>query len=239
MLSFVLLIGAASVACAGEGNPGTESGTAKIDFENDQIRVVHISLAPHQTIPMHSYLSRFVLPLTPNYVRLIFQDGTSKISSRSTRDFFWSDPVTCEIENLSNLPEQELEIEMKQSKGPGVEVKPELASGPRHQGTETDPVPVTQEPHHRLVFANQYAQVLNVTIDPGDTYLYHRHALDHVAIEFEDANLLRQKAGEDWVPGPAVFAHADYNAAYKTPYVHRVTNVGTNTLHVLDIEIFP
>jgi hypothetical protein len=237
--SFALLACAASVLCLGQSTQAADSGTARIEFENEQIRVVHMTLAPHQISPMQSYPRRFTVPLTPTYFRMVYEDGTSKTTSHAAREFNWSEPVTCRIENRSDVPAQELEIEMKQSKGPGVEVKPEVASGPRPQGTETDPVPVTLEPHHHLVYANQYAQVLNVVINPGETFLFHRHALDHVAIEFEDADLMRQTAGKDWVPGPAKFGHADFGAAYKTPYVHRVKNVGVNTLHVLDIEFFP
>jgi hypothetical protein len=89
------------------------------------------------------------------------------------------------------------------------------------------------------VFRNQYAEVLNVTLGPGETFLFHRHPIDHVAIEFESANLNRQQAGKEFVSGPAVYGHADYANYYAKPIVHRVANVDNKTIHVLDFEIAP
>jgi hypothetical protein len=211
----------------------------RVEFENEQIRVVRISLPPHQSRPIESHPRRLVVFLTPGNLKLQFPDGTSKTSTHVKRDFYWSEPVSYGVENLSDSAVEEIDIEWKQDRGPGVQTALPVYTDPRPAGTESDPVPAAREPHHRPAFRNQYGEVLDVIINPGETFLYHRHALDHIAIEFEDADLNRQTAGKDWAPGPARFGHADFGAGYKVPYVHRVTNVGSNTLHVLDMEIFP
>jgi hypothetical protein len=63
---------------------------------------------------------------------------------------------------------ENIEIELKAAKAPGRAAK--LDTGEKKgAGTEQDPVPVEQEPGHRLVFANQYVRVLEVIVAPGET----------------------------------------------------------------------
>jgi hypothetical protein len=236
MLGVILFVSLGGLPLTGQA---VGSAVREPNFENDQIRIVHIFLAPHQSVPVQSHPRRFVIALTPSNLRFVYPDGTSKTAAHMARDFYWSEPVSYGVENLSDSEVAEVDIEFKQDKGPGVQAKLPVYTDPRPAGTETDPVPVDREPHHHPVFINQYGKVLNVAINPGETFLYHRHALDHVAIEFESAKLDRQTAGKDWVPGPSVFGHADFGAGYKTPYVHRVKNVDSITEHVLDFDILP
>ena len=51
----------------------------------------------------------------------------------------------------------------------------------------THSVPVYEEPHHRLVFQNQYARVMDVLIPPGEATLFHTHANPLAAAVIQDA----------------------------------------------------
>ena len=218
-------------------------GIAKIEFENDQIRVLRVSYTPHQKSPMHQHPSIFVVTITNNDVHVLFPDGTSRTAKRPAHQFFWGEPVTHQVENLSADPMQNIEVELKQSKGPGVEVRPTAtnptAKGSKAQGTAADPVPVEQEPHHHVVFENQYVRVLEVIVKPGETTLFHTHALDNVAVQLSDATIKRQSPGQDWIDSPAKDGAVSFAAGTKQPYTHRITNAGPTVFHVFDIQVLP
>src|SRR5262249_33278564 len=107
------------------------------------------------------------------------------------------------------------------------------------QGTEGDPVPVEQEPHHKLVFENQYIKVLRVAVKPGETTLFHTHSLDNVAVVLSNASMRNQFAGKDWVEAPAKEGAVRLSPGTSKPYTHRISNVGSSTFHVFDIEVLP
>ena len=211
---------------------------AKVEFENAQIRVLRIWYAPHQKSQTHNHPSRCIVTITKSNVLISFPDGRTQNTVRPAHQFSWSEPLTHQVENLSADPIMNIEIELKQAKSPGVEVKPVPAAS-KAQGTETDPVPVEQEPHHHLVFENQYVRVLDVVVDPGDTTLFHTHSLDNLAVQLTDAIIKRQFPGQPWVDSPAKEGSVGFTAGTVKPYTHRITNAGSSVFHVLDIEILP
>lgn len=209
----------------------------KVEFENDQIKVIRGFLAPHQKTPLHSHPYRFGVTLTKNNL-MITSDGKTAPSKKDAQQIFWSEPVTHEVENVSNDRMENIEIEFKKDKGPGVEVKKDW--GPSSaKGTAEDPVPVEQEPHHRVVFENQYVRVLDVVVGPGETTLFHRHSIDNVPIILTGADNRTQFAGKDWTPTPAKAGSVGFIPGAAKPYVHRISNQGTTAYHVIDVEVLP
>ena len=203
----------ASIAQQSALNPSV----AKVEFENDQVRVLRASLSAHQKTPMHQHPSRIGVTITQNDLRVYLPDGTSTTSARGAHEIFWSEPVTHQIENLSDKAMQNIEIELKRANGMGATVK-SVAVESKAQGTATDPVAVEQEPHHHVVFENQYVRVLDVVVNPGDTTLFHKHSLDNIAVQLSDANIKRQFPCEDWVATPAKEGSVGFVAGTRTPY---------------------
>jgi hypothetical protein len=227
-----------AVTFLADAQSSSDGSTAKVEFENDQIRVLRASLGAHQKTPVHGHPSRLGVTLTRNDTRTTLPDGTSKSSARGVHEYFWSEPVTHQVENLSDAPLENIEIELKRARGAGVEVKP--AAGPsKAQGTATDPVAVEQEPHHHVIFENQYVRVLDVVLNPGETTLFHRHSLDNVPVQLSDATIKRQFPGEDWAASPAKEGSVGFIGGTKSPYIHRISNTGTTVFHVMDVEILP
>ena len=168
----------------------------KIEFENDQIKVIRGFLAPHQKTPVHSHPYRFGVTLTKNDLMITSPDGKSAPSKKRAQEIFWSEPVTHQVENVSNDRMENIEIEFKKDKGPGTEVKKDWGTSSA-KGTAEDPVPVEQEPHHRVIFENQYVRVLDVVVKPGETTLFHKHSIDNLADYFDGCDDKRtQFAGE-------------------------------------------
>jgi quercetin dioxygenase-like cupin family protein len=234
----LLLLSLSITAVASIAQSPLSPSVAKVEFENDQIRVLRATVGAHQKTPMHQHPSRAGITITENDLRVYLPDGTSATSKRSPHEIFWSEPVTHQVENLSDKPMENIEIELKRANGTGVPVKP-AAVASSAAGTATDPVAVEQEPHHHVIFENQYVRVLDVVVDPGDTTLFHKHSLDNVAVQLNDAAIKRQFPGEDWVATPAKEGSAGFVAGTKTPYVHRISNTGATVFHVLDVEILP
>jgi quercetin dioxygenase-like cupin family protein len=209
----------------------------KIEFENDQIKIIRGFLAPHQTTLLHSHPYRFGVTLTRNDL-IITSDGKSAPSKKNAREIFWSEPVTHQVENVSNERMQNIEIEFKKDKGPGEEVKKDWGKS-SEKGTSDDPVAVEQEPHHRVVFENQYVRVLDVVVKPGEITLFHKHSLDNIPVILTDADNKTQFAGKDWEPTPAKAESVGFIPGAAKPYVHRISNQGSTVFHVIDVEVLP
>jgi quercetin dioxygenase-like cupin family protein len=104
------------------------------------------------------------------------------------------------------------------------------------------PVPVHQEPRHRLVWEDGPVRVLDVRIPPGDTTLFHIHdaAILYVPVAISPTDA--QTLGGGWSGvGPrdvsrfsvgAVATDTQYAAR---PLTHRVTNVGSRPFRLIAI----
>jgi hypothetical protein len=209
----------------------------KVEFENDQIKIIRGFLAPQQKTAVHSHPYRFGVTLTKNDL-MITSDGKTVPSKKNAQEIFWSEPVTHQVQSVSNERMENIEIEFKTDKGPGKEVKKEW--GPSSaKGTAEDPVAVEQEPHHRVIFENQYVRVLDVVVKPGETTLFHKHSIDNIPIILTDADNRTQFAGKDWAPTPAKAKSVGFIPGAGKPYVHRINNQGTTVFHVIDVEVLP
>ncbi len=99
-------------------------------------------------------------------------------------------------------------------------------------------VPLSEEPRHKVVFANADLRVLDVLIPPGDVTLDHRHDRDLVTVSMNDGADTRVQA-----PGQASVARprrplgdttvAQYVGA---PASHRIENVGSAPYHLFAVE---
>jgi len=209
----------------------------KVEFENDQVKVIRGFLAPHQKTLVHSHPYRFGVTLTKNDL-MIASDGKTVPSKKNAQEIFWSEPVTHQVENVSTERMENIELEFKKDKGPSVEVKKDW-SNRTAKGTTDDPVPVEQEPHHRVIFENQYVRVLDVVVKPGETTLFHKHSLDNIPVILTGADNRTQFAGKDWAPTPAKAESVGFIPGAAKPYVHRINNQGSTTFHVIDIQLLP
>ncbi len=104
-------------------------------------------------------------------------------------------------------------------------------------GAQESPVPVDQEPHHKVVLKNEWVEVMHVTLAPGERTLYHTHAHDRAAIELNVSSITQQPVGQ--AEGATQANHpGDLSMMPQVEggYSHRVHNVGSGVFEVLDIE---
>jgi len=104
------------------------------------------------------------------------------------------------------------------------------------------PVPVHEEPRHRLVLTHQQLRVMDVKIAPGDTTLFHVHDMPALFIAVSaapvDIQLLNDKWGgthPDADPGRKP-GDVNVDTSYvRAPVTHRVTNVGSRLFNLIAI----
>src|SRR6266403_2036010 len=58
------------------------------------------------------------------------------------------------------------------------------------------PVPISDEPHHRLVLQNDFARVYNVTVPPLDSTLLHQHDLPYLYVVLGPADIINAIVGQ-------------------------------------------
>ena len=98
-----------------------------------------------------------------------------------------------------------------------------------------EPVPVYEEPMHRLLFDSGEARVLELYVPPDATTLFHTHNSPLFNITISFAAIRLQRAGEEWrllpAPGPVTGDVAFDDSYSSEPLTHRVRNVGDKVLH--------
>ena len=105
-------------------------------------------------------------------------------------------------------------------------------------GAAQDPVPIEQEPRHRLAFENTRIRFFDVQLPPGYRSMVHIHHHDGVFVNISPA----ETEAEDWGKPPVRRAPRTPGESYfigyaKTPKAHRVSNVGSTEYRVTDTEI--
>lgn len=234
-LAFLAVSLAAAPAALGQDPVSVDPADVKVTFENEQIRVLHASYAPHQKLAMHSHPSRVVVYITDMHALITSANGATEELRVKAGDSRWSEPVAHSVENLEDVPFEIVEIELKNASAASVPVH-----APGGSAALTEPVPVEKEPHHHFVFQNQYVRVLDVLFPAGEASLFHTHSNDNIGIPISGDKTQSQPAGGEWSevqdvkPGAAGFRKARGQA-----YTHRVRSAGKLPFHVIDVEVFP
>jgi quercetin dioxygenase-like cupin family protein len=101
-------------------------------------------------------------------------------------------------------------------------------------GTAEAPVPVGEEPRHKVVFENAYVRVIDAALPPGYESLFHTHAKDNVPVAVLGGRIRTDMPGQksreiDVAAGQAWFSPGGYT--------HRVTNIGPAPVRFIDAEI--
>ena len=235
-LSFLLASFGAAPAALSQDPVSVDPSDVKVAFENEQIRVLHARYAPHEKIAMHAHPSRVVVCITEMHVLTTLASGQTQELRCKPGDSRWSEPVAHSVENLEDTPFEVVEVELKNASATSVPVPPPGGS----TVALTEPIPVEKEPHHHIVFQNQYVRVLDVLFPAGEASLFHTHSNDNIGIPISGDQTQSQPAGGEWSevqdvkPGTAGFRKALGQA-----YTHRVRSAGKLPFHVIDVEVFP
>src|SRR5215813_11105456 len=173
----------------------TNPKNVTVVFENARVRVLRIHCGPRDKQTMHDHPAVAGVRLTASDVRVTTSSGEPTNLHHEAREVFWAAPAQHAVENLTDQPIENIEVEFKSARAPAGEVPLNQEASPP-PGSE--PVPVEQEPHHKVVYQNQYVRMLDVQVGPGESTLFHTHSHDNIAVRLTDAQLQNQNYGKEW-----------------------------------------
>lgn len=209
----------------------TAPKNAKVEFENEQVRIVRLRMAPHETLPPHDRPARVVIALSANDVRITAVDGKPRMLHVPAENVGWGEPTQGRsVETLDSGFENVI-VEIKNAKEPAKPVKhPPAAEDPR----------ALIEPYHHWLFENQYVRVYDVRVPAGVTTQFHKHAYDSVFVQASDEVAAEQSPDGEWQKAQKYPAgEVAFSADFKKPRVHRVRNDGTREFHVVVVQLLP
>lgn len=85
----------------------------KVEFENDQVRVLRITYAPGEKGVMHSHPEGMVITLNDAKGTFTFPDGKTMDLNFEAGAFRWVEAQTHQGENTGDEPLEVIQIEMK------------------------------------------------------------------------------------------------------------------------------
>lgn len=231
-----LLLAFALPAAAAQDSVVVNPHIASVIFEDAHVRVLRIHYGPHEKLGMHSHPRKIAISVTKSHSRITRADGTVYEARNEAGKAAWGEPLRHSVENLSDEPADNVEIELKQATQPAVEVP---VSHSQVAASGEEPVPVEQEPHRHTVYQNQYVRVLDVQVNPGEMTLLHTHSHENIGVQLNHATIQVQFLGAEW-GAPSTVVPGKVNVSGQNgqvPYTHRIKNVGSTVFHVLDVEI--
>lgn len=86
----------------------------KVEFENDQVRVVRVKFGPHEKTPLHDHmLNRVVIFLTDQNIQITPADGAATTAVHKATEVSWGGPAKHREENLNNAPFEAIMVELR------------------------------------------------------------------------------------------------------------------------------
>ncbi len=85
----------------------------KVEFENDQVRVLRITYGPHEKSAMHSHPAGVVVFLSDGHVKFTMPGGKTQDAQVKAGAVQWSDAVTHLPENLGDKGFEVIQVELK------------------------------------------------------------------------------------------------------------------------------
>ena len=94
----------------------TDPDHNKVEFENDEMRVIRVTHNPGDISLMHSHPEGLVIFLTDVKVRMTMSDGMTKDAEGQKGQVMWLPAITHSVEYLGDEPGELIHIEMKSKK---------------------------------------------------------------------------------------------------------------------------
>jgi len=119
-------------------------------------------------------------------------------------------------------------------------VQPAQASGAAPPALQNSPevVPMDKEPHHHVLFRNEFIEVIHATIPPGESTLFHAHSHDSVGFDLAQSTSAEQFVGKpEESPVTSQVGAVWAWTPTDEPYIHRVHNVGHTQVESFDVEL--
>ena len=109
----ILLLAAFGTPALAQDAAKADAKHYKVEFENDQVRVLHVTYGPHEKSVQHSHPDSVVIFLTDAHVKFWLADGKSREATPKAGSSMWAPAETHTPENLEAKPMEVMLVEMK------------------------------------------------------------------------------------------------------------------------------
>ena len=89
------------------------SKQCKVEFENEQVRVLRWKVGPHEKTPMHDHPAMVTIALTSGHTRLTLADGKTREVNTKAGQVTWSAAEKHSSESLSDKAGELVQVELK------------------------------------------------------------------------------------------------------------------------------
>src|SRR5882672_9424767 len=113
LVLFVLVSSLAAPSARAQDPVAVNPAIAKVEFENNRIRVLRVHYEPHQKFAMHQHPAKVAVCLTNFHMHRVAADGTPSEGACPASSVTWREPEQHAVENLDNAPADTIEIELK------------------------------------------------------------------------------------------------------------------------------
>ncbi len=190
----------------------------KVEFENDQVRIVRWSIAPGDKTGNHSHPHNLNIPLTDYFAKVATPDGKTDEVRFKAGSATWRESGIHIVENLGNQPMT------------GILIEPKKPSSSRPAGTHDA---IAADPKHStLLFENEQLRVIRERLAPGEKAPMHGHP-DNVQVLLTDtkANIITADGKTALKVGKAG------DVAWRPATQHAGENIGDEALEQIVVEM--
>ncbi|MCC6859624.1 MAG: hypothetical protein IT158_13730 [Bryobacterales bacterium] len=189
---------------------------AKLLLENEQLLVMQFTLASQAELPMHEGRDRVVYSLSDYKLQFIPQDGTPVVRDFRKGDAHWHSSGMHSVKNIGPIPAEFLVVARK---------APNPTPGVTSNLAELAPASA------KVVFENQDAKVLEVSLKPGEKQPVHNGAA-RLVYSLTPARV-RFTAGKESTEHEYAAGAVHYHAGGP----HRVENLSKEPIRYVVIEV--
>jgi quercetin dioxygenase-like cupin family protein len=190
----------------------------KVEFENEQVRVVRYKIAPGEKTANHSHPDLVNIPLTDVTAKFVTPDGKTTEVHGKAGAVAWRGATTHVVENMGNQP-----IE-------GILVEPKRPSSALPAGAADE---ATADPKHaKLEFENDQVRVVRYHYEPGEKSAMHGHP-DNVQVFLTDSKANVTTADGKTAPTSGKAGEARWRQATQ----HTVQNTGDKAFEGILVEM--
>src|SRR5262249_34987770 len=136
----------------------------KVAFENDYVRVLSWSTAPHEKTAMHDHPAMVSISLSGGKTRFTSSDGKTREVETKAGQATWSDPEKHSSEELSGKASGIIQVELKKRPDSGM-----VGLAAAEDSVAVDPK------HYKVEFQNDRVRVLRIKYGPGEKSVMHAH----------------------------------------------------------------
>ena len=200
--------------------PAVCLGAEKTEIENQWVRVLRITQAPHEKSVMHEHPASVVVYLTDLHQKITGADGKTRELKKKAHDIAYIGAVKQAEENLSGQALEAIVIELK----PGA---PKAIGWP----VKLDPVKLDPK-HHPVPIENDRVRVLHTILDPHVQSPQHEHP-SYVVVYITELHTTQTLADGRKVDNP----RKPGEVAWRDALTHVTENIGEKRAEEYQIEI--